>query len=234
MEGIGSERAVRSRDFCRSSPLVLNGGMVHRHIYAANAYALGMGFQHIGFFRVNDDAIGSRDGIGSTQCYPDIAVTFHTGKGSCDIQGRDSHIGYLCAALAIVLRQNCNILRNGSARIALFMIQAGDGTARDIDIRTAFVDDARIAYAHAETRAYGDRCHSDVGTFAFFLLSLQGFDGDILASDRSLIKGHIRIVVHMDNGIRDAHGSAAHSDSHIFLRNVAGLFCQHIDIVRGR
>ena len=75
MERIGSESAIRPRDFGRSDPLdnipfivffpVLDGGMVNRHIDAAYAYALGMGFQRIGFLRINGYIFSSRN-IGSS------------------------------------------------------------------------------------------------------------------------------------------------------------------------
>ena len=60
MERLGGECAecvVVARDFGCGSPLVLDGGVVHRHIRAAHAYALSMGFQRVGFLRVDVDAL---------------------------------------------------------------------------------------------------------------------------------------------------------------------------------
>ena len=95
MELIGRECAVRSRDFGRSFPFddipvfvffpVLDSGMVHRHVDAADTYALGMSFQRIGFLRVNGNIIGSRNGILPVQCDTHIAVVFHAGKGGRNV-----------------------------------------------------------------------------------------------------------------------------------------------------
>ena len=104
-----------------------------------------------------------------------------------------------------------------------------DGAARNIDIRAALVDDAGIADAHAAKSAYGDSRHAHLGAVA--LLRLQGVDINIFASYRSTVKGHIRVVVSMDDGVRNIHGCAeARSDAHLFLMNVTGVSRFHIHI----
>ena len=252
MEGIGTECAVRSRNFGRNEPCiprrvtrllnpsaVFDGGMVHRHIDAADAYALGMGFQRIGFLRVNGDVFSSGD-VGSfdvictvlriIQRDTHIAIVFHAGKSSGDIQRGDAHAEDIGSVFALVRCVDGDIFRTyGIGNFAAPFRQA-DSTARDIDIRTAPVDDAGVADAHTAKRAYSDRSHAHLG--AVTLLRLQGVDVDVLARDSRIGKGYVRVVVGMDDGIRNVHGcSAGRSDTYIFRGYVAGVLGGYIDIV---
>ena len=231
MEGIGSECAVRPGNFGRGVPLddlsavlvllpVLDGGMVHRHIDAADAHALSMGFQCVGFLRVNGHVPGDGDVILPIQRYAHIAVIFHAGKGGGDVQRRHAHAEDIGPVLAFVFCADGHIPG------------AVDGTVRDINIRRAPVDDTGIAYAHAGKRAYGDCSHFHTGTI--FCLSLQGIDIDILGRDSGFVHGHVRVVVRMDNGVRNIDGrSSGRSDAHIFRVNVAGLLRRYIYIIPG-
>ena len=241
MEGIGSECAVRPRDFGRDVPRyylsilvllpVLNGGMVHRHIDAAYAYALCMGFQRIGFLCVNSDGFSSRDVSGDNiirivlrvvQRNSHIAVIFHTGESGGDIHRGDAHIEDIGFVLALIQCVDGDI-----------PFRAFDGAARDIDVRGALVDDAGIADAHADANSSGARFHFDLG--AISLLRLPGFDGDILARDIGSVHGHVGVIVRMDDVICDSGGdTAAHRDLQIFLKNVVGVRRLHIDISRSR
>ena len=66
-------------------------------------------------------------------------------------------------------------------------------------------------------------------------MCLQGVDVDIFARDSSILKGNVRVVVGMDDGVRNIHGSAeARSDAHLFLMNVAGISRFHIHISGSR
>ena len=248
MEGIGTEFAVCPRNFGRGVPFddipvfvffpVLNGGMVHRHIDAADAYALGMGFQRVGFLCVNGDVFSRRDVSGDNiiltvrrivQRNAYIAVVFHTGKGGSNVQCGDSHTEDIGSVFALVRCVDGDIFRTyGIGNIAAPFRHA-NSTARDIDIRTAPVDNAGVADTHTAKRAYSDRSHAHLG--AVTLLRLQGVDVDVLARNGSAVQGHVRIVVGMDDGVRNVHGcSASCRDTHIFLINVAGVLSRHINI----
>ena len=231
MEGIGSECAVRSCNFGSDVPrdsisvfsTILDGGMVHRHIDATDAYALGMGFQRIGFLRVNSNVLSGGDVVRPAQCDAHIAVIFHAGKGGSDVQRRHTHAEDLGLVLAFVLRFYCDILY-------IDILCALDIAVRYINIRRAPVDDTGIADAHAGKCAYSDRGHLYLG--AFVRLRLQSIDVDILARDSGFVHGHVRVVVRVDNGVRNVNGSGTgRSDTYIFCENVAGILCSYFDIV---
>ena len=222
MERLGGECAkcvVNARNFGRSSPLVIDGGMVHCHISAADAHALGMGFQCVIFLRIDGDTFGSGDFTFSGQCDAHIPGIFHVGKGERSLGQRNPSISNFCTALALVVCVDGNIPL------------AFNVTVRDIDIRCALVHDASVANANANASHF-DCVHIDFGTVAS--LCLNGFDIDIIARNGSIIQCHIRVMVHMDDGIRNTGGhSATHSNFCIFGGNVTGLLCRHNDILTG-
>ena len=115
--------------------------------------------------------------------------------------------------------------------------RACDFTARDIDIRAAPVHDARIANAHAAQCAHGHRRHPDIGALLAVLrlrLCLQSVDVDILTRNGGIVHRHVRIVVSMDDGVRNIDGGGAgRSDANIFHKNVAAVLRRHVDVVPG-
>ena len=196
--------------------------MVHRHSHAAYAYALGMGFQRVGLLRVDDGVLRGGDVVRAAQRDAHVRIVLHAGKGGGDVQRRDTHVGNLRLALAVVLRVDGKaFVRNAAAR-------GRDAAVRDIDVRGAVVDDARVADAHAEPCADADRRHGDLGTVV--LLSLQRFDVDVPARDGGAVQRHVRVVVRMDDGVGNAYGSAAHRDRHILLFDVVLLLGFHVDV----
>ena len=237
MEGIGRECAVRSRDVGRCVPLeyfsvfvllpVLDGGVVHRHVDAADADALGMGFESVGSLRVDGDVLPGGNVVRSGQRDAHIAVIFHAGKGGGDVQRGDAHAENLGFVLALVRRVDGDVLRTL------------DGAVRDIDVRCAPVHDARVADAHAAKGAHGDSRHPDVGALLAVLrrcLRLQSVDVDVLARDRGVVAhGHVGVVVRMDDGVRDVHRrGAGRRDAYIFRGNVTNIRRLHIDVVPRR
>ena len=221
MERLGSECAecvVVAHDFGCGSPLVLDGGVVHRHIRAAHAYALGMGFQRVGFLRVDGDVLGGGDFVFPGQRDPHIAGIFHVGKSESGLDQGNPRISNFSAAFALV------VCVDSETPLAF------NGAVRDIDVRRALVHYARVAYAHADA-SHADRVHIDLGAVA----RLRSFDVDVLARDGSLVQCHVRVMVHMDDGVRDTRGhGAAHRDFRIFCGNVAGLFRRQIDTLPAR
>ena len=231
MEGIGAIGAARACDFGCSQSLdiiilvlaaVLDGGMVHRHVDTAYAHALSMGVQHIGSLGINGDVpIGGRNIVGTGKRYAHIILIFHAGKGGGNGDSTHAHIEYVGFVLALVQGIDGDIFR------------ALDGAACDINIRGSLVDDACIAYTYANAQSASTGLYFNFRAIA--CLSLMGFEGDILARDIGIIKGYIRIVVRMDDSIRDTGGNAAaHSGVHILLKNVTLLRSRHIDITRSR
>ena len=222
MERLGSECAecvVVAHDFGCGSPLVLDGGVVHRHIRAAHAYALGMGFQRVGFLRVDGDVLGGGDFVFPGQRDPHIAGIFHVGKSESGLDQGNPRISNFSAAFALV------VCVDSETPLAF------NGAVRDIDVRRALVHYARVAYAHADA-SHADRVHIDLGAVAS--LCLQGFDIDIFACDGSIVYCYFRVMVHMDNGVCNTGGhSTTYSNISIFGGNITGLLCRHNDIITG-
>ena len=231
MEGISAVGAIGASNFGHSQPLdiiilvfaaILNGGMVHRHVDTAYAHALSMSVQHIGSLGINGDVpLGSRNVVGSGKRYTYIILIFHAGKSGGNADSAHSHIENLSLVLAFVQGIDGDIFRSL------------DGAARDVDIRGTFVDDACVAHTYANAQTTSTSLYFDFR--AITSLSLMGFEGDILARDIGIIKVYVRIVIRMDNGIRNTGGNAAaHRGIHILLKNVALFRCGHIDITRSR